>query len=524
MKRTERAILWYARRAFALIVGVVGVTFAFFFSDIIKRTISRVGRFEVMAEYTGGRVAAMFYDPLGDDHGFGALVYPTNERFADGALDLISYTVHEPVYGAQATDVPEYWQLDLKFRGGKQDVRAIRVYIDADSDGKGSSSPSDERGEGVSFDPSRPWDYVLAIAGNDAEFLSLDGKVRLPVKLTQDEGGKKVMARIPLMDRGMRAFFEVDKTAHYVLVGALSTFAPDSFAPVGKRASSVGGGGVISALTPKVFDWLAPEGEIQEAALSSWNEDSLELPMLKPVESGMRGAKSSLAVNVDSELVSRYAKLAESERAADLAANEEALKSLLSAGEPAASDAKALVALGTASFNAGKKPEAFSWFEKANRADPDNPSALAYLGALKAQEAATESPLVAMEIVSSAYELLDRAVSLAKDPDDVQAARISRASTSHAIPESVFGKAVEGAQDYLAAADVLKLLPSDGVSRTAQIAAMYLNAAMCYEIAEDGENAGIWFTAALGAVNSLGPDARVAATRLELAKRGYLRN
>jgi tetratricopeptide (TPR) repeat protein len=514
---------WYARRVIALVVGIVGVTAAFFFSDIIGRSIFRFGRLETEPSYIGGRVAATFHDPVGDDHGFGDLSYPTNERFAPGSLDLVSYAVHEPVYGAQATDVPEYWQLDFRFRSGTQDVRAIRAYIDVDFDGIGGIVPSDERGEGVSFDSGRPWDYVLAIAGSEAKFISWDGKLSLPVALTQSKDRKKLMARIPLMDRRVKALFLVDRTAHYVLVGALSTFSPDGFAPVGRRASAASGGGADSPMTPKVYDWLAPEGETQESVLSSWNEDSLEIPILKPVESAMRSSKSSLSDGVDSDFVSMLAAMAEKERVENLAENEAAYSALKDSTPPDAADSRALTALGISAFNAGKNPEALSWFEKANRADPDNPSALAYLGALKSQEAASATPLVAMEIVSSSYKLLDRAVSLAKGSDDIQSARISRANVSRAIPESVFGKAAEGALDFLAAADAFKAQSGGGDQASAQVAEMYLNAALCYEIAENGEDAGIWFTAALGAVNSLGPDARVASTRLELAKRGYLR-
>ena len=72
-----------------------------------------------------------------DDTGSGTLVYPSHITFAEGNLDLVLYTVHEPVFNAWQ-DFNEYWQLDFEFRTGFKNAdepnynKSIYVYIHLD--------------------------------------------------------------------------------------------------------------------------------------------------------------------------------------------------------------------------------------------------------------------------------------------------------------------------------------------------------------------------------------------------------
>ena len=161
MKTKE--VSWYARRIILLVITLVGITLFFVYSNIMERAFQSVAKLETDPAFTGGRIAEVFYDPVGDDHGFGRLVYPSHPDFVPGSLDLVRYTVHEPVYNAKWSDLSDYWQLDMAFSAKGNQVRNIRIYIDADGDGNGNTLPRDEMAEGVTFDPSAPWDYVVVV-------------------------------------------------------------------------------------------------------------------------------------------------------------------------------------------------------------------------------------------------------------------------------------------------------------------------------------------------------------------------
>jgi tetratricopeptide (TPR) repeat protein len=281
-----------------------------------------------------------------------------------------------------------------------------------------------------------------------------------------------------------------------------------------------------------VYDWLAPEGVSQEKILASWNDDTLEIPSLAPVIAPMHSAKSATGSVSDSR-IAELEKLAAEEASAEQKARETALIAARAAYQSGI-DAASELRYALAAFRAGKNDEALAAFNKILAATPDDAVALAYRGSLVSMTARDASPLVAVDIVTRAYADLDRAVALAKTPDEIITVRTNRANVSQSVPETVFGKALQGAEDWLASAEANKALATaDGTSLDAEIAGDLLNAALCFETAGKPDDAGIWFREAARIANArpAGDGASGSAVsvpgvpawiRLELAKRGLL--
>ena len=523
---------WYLRRIIALVLALFGITFFMIYSDVIGRAFQSVAKLESDPGYRGGRIAATFYDPVGDDHGYGGLTYPLHRDFAAGSLDLVRYAVHEPVYNAAWTEQPEYWQIDLSFASGPNEVRNVRIYIDADGDGQGSVSPRVEMAEGVVFDASAPWDYVIAMEGGKGAFSSADGTYSIPVTVTASNGGKDVSIRVPLSDRRLHGLYSAESTRHYVCVGGWTPWGRDEFIPVSKRAAPGAGGGAQSALTPTIYDYLAAEGSSQETLLSSWNDETFEVPTVRPITVSMRSAASlggPPGANAE-----RIAALEGEVREEASSAKEEILAAIATersqVGESGGkdSDPARVGKLALLLFRAGERVEAEKLYDSILAAEKDNASALAYKGALVAMRGGDASPLAAVEIIAEAYGYLDRAVALAKTPEEVVDSRLSRGGVSRSVPDAIFGKALVGADDYLAATqEYRKLAATTPVPETAFLAEMAdacLNAALCFETAGKEAEAGTWFreSARLVALaDTASTPVRVpAAVRLELVKRG----
>ena len=510
-----------------LIFSLSGITVFMMYSDIIGRTLQSVLQLETSPGYTGGRVAAVLYDPVGDDNGSGSLTYPTHSEFVPGALDIVRYTVHEPVYHAQWVPEAEYWQLVLSFAEAGSAVRTIRIYIDADGDGSGAVAPRDEMAEGISFDPRFPWDYGIAVTPSESVFFSFDKTFSVPVDVYEADNGRRVVIRIPLRDRKLHSLYEATVTRHYVYAGAWTPWARDGFAPVSRRASSGSGGGSFSPLTPKIYDVLLPEEIDQATVLSSWNEDELTIPVLPAVEVPMTASRTANGQKTGSSgkqsagfgLKSRIDELKRAEGAERLASEEKAaavfetVSARYSALQGRA-DSALILEYALAAFHVRKTAESESAFDLLLSDNPVNPVALAYTGSIIALRGGEASPLVAVELIADAYRYLDRAVSLAETPEQIITARLNRAYVSRAIPETVFGKARQGAEDFLAAASALASVSAD----PADIAGAWVDAAYCFELTGAAEEAGTWLREAERLIRG-----RTVPASLEraLLERGY---
>ena len=150
---------------------------------------------------------------------------------------------------------------------------------------------------------------------------------------------------------------------------------------------------------------------------------------------------------------------------------------------------------------------------------------MAYKGSLVAIRGGEASPLAAVDIIAEAYRYMDRAVALAKQSDEILTARLNRAYVSKSVPDIVFGKALEGASDFLVAAAEYRSLDEGHNAYVAEIASAYMNAALCFEIGGKNEDAGSWFREAARLVmtaDASGTSTIPSSLRLGLVEQGYL--
>ncbi len=519
-----------SKKFLALALALFGVTSALVYTDIIVNGLQSVLHLEVDPSFTGGRVAAVQYDPVNDDHGFGGLTYPKNEAFGKGSLDIVRYEVREPLAGAKWGAYPEYWQLVLVFMSGPHDSRNIRIYIDADGDGKGRSTTLHELGEGVGFDVAYPWDYAVSVHGGTGTAETADGKRVIPVGVVVSAGGTEVAIQVPLSDPAFRRIFQASMTRHYVVVGGWSPWGHDLYLPVGIRAKNDSGGGAHSSLTPKIYDCLVPDDASQEKILSAWNEDDLSRPIIRPVELSMKapprqGFWARLTGSGEppldeanlSQLKEQVAMEAEARRVECTSKYTEILTRIETAGGISAPtlDENELLSFATLAFELDEFATAKEAFDILASRDQDRPETLAYAGAILAMRASEEAPLTALQTVTEAYALLDRAAELAATDHEIITTRYARANVSRSVPNSVFSKALSGAEDYIR---ISKLVQDD----PEELARVYCGAAVCFETAGRELDAGLWFREASRLVKGLPNDVKVSDIRLELAKRRLL--
>ncbi|MDR2601445.1 MAG: hypothetical protein LBC53_03200 [Spirochaetaceae bacterium] len=224
-------------------------------------------------------IADELTDPAGDDYGYGELSYPENKQ-RDGSLDLLRYMVHEPVQNSGKSKQKNYWQIDMEFENGTAETeRNIRIYIDADGDGKGATQTKMDFAEGVEFDSEIPWDFVVSAQNGAGTLLSYNTGLTVPLTVTGYQSGKEITIIIPLEEKELQKIYSAKTTWHYVCVGAYQADGRDGF-----------GSAKDSEFIPKLYDILVPPGQEQETVLSAWDEDSFIIPVLKPVMVNMEAA------------------------------------------------------------------------------------------------------------------------------------------------------------------------------------------------------------------------------------------
>ncbi len=100
-------------------------------------------------------------DPVGDDHGPGTYVYPTNSAFSPGAFDVTGFGVYESAdaYNFATTIAGEILN---PFGGNRISVQRINVYVrTGEGEGTVPALP------GVNADLAAPWDAVIIGDGFD---------------------------------------------------------------------------------------------------------------------------------------------------------------------------------------------------------------------------------------------------------------------------------------------------------------------------------------------------------------------
>lgn len=387
----------------------------------------------ILPTYTGGEVAADFFDTAGDDNGNGNLVYPANQAFAEGSLDLIRYTVHEPVIQASWQPNKEYWQLDLEYKTAAANSRNIMVYIDLDNVPEGSTDALTDSAENVTFSPEHPWDLAVWASAGGTKVYDSDKTFICNAECYELSGGKTVRIRIPLQNEYLQAVYGSTKTYHYVLTGGYSQFDRGGFMPIEKRRS-VSHGGTKSAreynaLIPKVYDVLG-----ENAQLGTWNKEDFTKAVLVPVEAQMHPFAAT-------------GKAWKGNRKADT--NDDAFV------EKVFNEyAKYAPKTGNSYFENAE--ESTKMLKQKITQNPDDVVSMAYYGSCLAVQGGQASVIQAVALVNEAFEVLDKAAELARGTPDEIEVLMNRGSVALSVPNDVFGKAPTATADFMRVIEIYK--------------------------------------------------------------------
>ncbi|MFH1825577.1 MAG: glucodextranase DOMON-like domain-containing protein [Candidatus Firestonebacteria bacterium] len=509
----------YLFTAISLVVVAFLIPMTFIFSNLITGGLDKVLHLKINPNFSGGDIISSFMDEIGDDYGEGGLTYPMHPDFkGKGYLDIIRYNVYKPVINAPWSEDKDFWQLSftLANMGAFETVHnfshpVIHVYIDLDGKKGGSTETLNPMSELVRFDEEHPWDFMVHIDGYHkfGKLVSFDKTIEEKVRVYSIPERKTIYARILLNNERIKKVLGAGFTHappegagftyHYVFVGCYDSYSMGNFMPVKYKSGLRNGGGAKSSLTPKVYDYIPPEGMNQKEILSSYNEEKHLYAKVYPLVVGKSCIKKESLINIE-----EYKKLSQKEIECEQAS---ALKEL----DKTKSSNKEKVA--EVYFRAGRYDEAEKIFNSLLAENPENVPANAYKGSLVAMKAKSSTTIQAIKYVKEAYNYLDKAVKFAKKNDELITAFINRGSVSMNIPEMVFQKSKEGASDFL---NAVTLLEQIGWKDQKLIVDCYLNVAICYENANMIESAEIYFMK----VKSF-PDISAKA-RYELAKRGYL--
>lgn len=297
----------------------------------------------------GARTAKIFElsDPSGDDHGDGSLLYPFNDDYAPGDLDLLSFSARRGDRGtwfeavfARPVRAPDQRAIDALGTSLASAARFgfytfnLDVYIDIDRE-PGSGGVHALPGRKARIAPDAAWDRAVILTPRPHEARGELKRILLRSLTDEmDEGtaeldesqAETMRRRIPL-DVEERVFFP---TLVRVRGRTISFFVPDSFLgqpadptwsyvvavsganilqsfelteklglsedggealmilPVAEgRSTQYFGGRERAPLQPPLIDILVPEGRRQETVLKSYDRAKhlpVELPGLVPAE------------------------------------------------------------------------------------------------------------------------------------------------------------------------------------------------------------------------------------------------
>lgn len=398
-----------------------GVSLFFICSSVPSNFI---GNFlHVDPSYTGGLVCADFMDAIGDDNGAGEkleLRYPLNKSFSEGSLDLVRYTVHEPVINARWQQSSEYWQIALEYKSGPTDVRNIMIYIDADNIRGGSTEPLFDSAEKVCFDEEHPWDFALWICSNQAKLYDSNGDCICNTEYYNMNNGSQIKVRIPLRDKRIQKILGARKTWHYVVTGAYSQFDRGGFMPLEKKPAMAHGGMKNSKefnnLVPPVYDVIG-----SNESLASWNGETFEKAKLFPVEASMTAHKKSKSEEEKNKAFIEQVKETYAQ----------SIGSQVQTQMPSTTD------------------EGLALYKQKLADNPEDFVSMAYYGSFLAMKGGESSVVKAVALVNEAFTYLDKAAELCAGQEGEIDVLMNRASVSASVPEQVFGKAQTGAQDFM---------------------------------------------------------------------------
>ena len=419
MNMTIRKIRYSWKMFVTVFSCFFGISLFFIFSSVPQQFIGNY--LHVDPSYTGGLVSADFIDATGDDTGAGGaqeLRYPLNKAFTEGSLDLVRYSVHQPVTNARWQQSSEYWQLSLEYKSGPAAVRNIMIYIDADNIEGGNTEPLFDSAEKLTFDPEHPWDFALWISGGEGKLYDSNGDFICNTEYYSLNNETQLNIRIPLRDKRVQKLLGSEKTWHYVLTGAYSQFDRGGFMPLEKRPAMAHGGMKNSIeynnLIPPLYD-IPGSNE----ALASWKADTFEKAKITPVEVSMKAGKKSKSEKEKNEAYINHIKELYAESFSSQMAQ------------------------------AKTTDEALAFYKEKITANPDDYVSLAYYGSFLAVKGGESSVMKAVALVNEAYTYLDKAAQMASSKEGEIDVLMNRASVSASVPEQVFGKAESGAEDFM---------------------------------------------------------------------------
>ncbi len=475
MKDVARILIVLLALSFAVMVPL-----SFIYGDFLARNLTSALNLHVDERFTGGKVRARFLDTVGDDHGEGGLVYPGHRGYShEGVLDLVRYTVYEPITDAPWSSEKDFWQLALTFAEMKNSLDTVMpfshpvvlIYIDINGKESGSSRTFVPRAELVEFDREHPWDIFIRLDGYSEKASMYNPERREPVSLPVFvvEESNTIYLRLPLSEGNLKSLLDGRDTFHYVMVGACDPLSQGRIMRVQDTATRHTGGGALSSMTPRIYDYLAPRGVSQESLLSSYDESDFTYATLRPVSVNEGAMKREDPIGQDE--IARLEQDVAGQSKRNLEEKRKALAKLEAEGKSGTERAVAL-------FHAEKYAEAEKEFDRILSETPDHPLALAYKGSLLALRGGeSESVAESIRLVNRAFEYLDRAVSRADTRNEKITARMNRGSVSLSVPEQVFSKSMTGARDFEEAA---KMMAESNPERM-DIADAYCRAALCYE-------------------------------------------
>ena len=218
----------------------------------------------------------IFYceDPEGDDYGPGTYVYPTNNVFIDGHLDLLNFTVSK---------LEGYLMFRFRFKtiGGNPwngpngfCLQFIHVYMDTDN--VTGSGRTDTLGARVNITDADAWEIAFFIGPGwtGSNVITFANGSQISDTMTIElEGEDTIVAKIPINITGT----PTDAWKYAVLVMSWDGYAENNIriAKAGEPEEYVTGGAdpdaVIAGINPYVFDILVPQGMNQTDVLSSYS-------------------------------------------------------------------------------------------------------------------------------------------------------------------------------------------------------------------------------------------------------------
>lgn len=434
-------ITYYLKAAFCAVVCTAGISFSLINSDNIGDFFVKTLHLKTSQGFNGGPVAADFFDEIEDEDGSRLLNYPCYSQFVPGSLDLVRYTVHQPIYEAVWQQNPEYWQLDLEFREGSQELRNVMIYIDVDCIPGGESTPLFDSAEDIDFSSLHPWNFALWLNGksgtiyneNHSEICKTENYVKL--------GGKKIVVRIPLANKELRKIYASKNTWHYVASGAFSKWDTGGFLPAGGDE--------------KIYDFL--DGSLD--SVSRFQQFSSRT--FSPVEVKMQESIAKSNSDFESKIKEEFAK-----------AQEQKITPLPEEpGKESSFSQKLEYAVCIFELEMHEKAEKI--LEQLVRENSSSSLANAYYGSCLAIRAGKANVFSAMKLVKQSFVYLDKAVELSKGTEEEIEVLLNRAGVASSVPETVFQKAAVAAKDYVRIAEHFKSLDREKKSYKNVVASAY---------------------------------------------------